>query len=204
LARRQRTPKPAKPMLAGSGATEAATTAVPIGVPAGRGTPKTVLICEASTGFKLNSVAPPEDEISKRGTLPALVLPAVTVPNSVLLVRTILKLVSDAAVAFRVRVNPPECVMFVVVSPPVIGNIADTGEVLSVAGLTGVMLKPAPVRTDRVDVLNVTVVVPPVIAAACIEMGIYSTAHILSTRTELRYTLTAFMVLLLGRKFLTE
>jgi hypothetical protein len=77
-----------------------------------------------------------------------------------------LKLVREAVVALRVRFNPPECVMFVVVSPPVMGNVAATGDVLSVAGFTGVMLNPAPVRTDKVDALNVTVVVPPVMGVA--------------------------------------
>jgi hypothetical protein len=77
-----------------------------------------------------------------------------------------LKFVNEAVVAFRVRFSPPEWVTLVVVSPPVIGKVAATGEGFSVAGLTGVMLNPAPVRTDRVDVLKVTVVVPPVIGVA--------------------------------------
>ena len=104
--------------------------------------------------------------MSKKATPAVLLPPAVTVPKRVLFVRLMSKLVREAVVVFRVRFSPPECVMFVVVSPPVIGNVAATGDVLSVAGLTGVMLNPAPVRTDNVDVLNVTAVVPPVIGVA--------------------------------------
>jgi len=159
-------PRAANPTLAGSGATEAAMDAVPMGVPAGRGTPNTALIWDANTEFNDNDVVPPEEAISNRATLLVLLPPALTVPNRMLFVRLMLKLVNEAVLAFCARFNPPECVMLVVVSPPVIGKVAATGEVFSVAGLTGVMLNPAPVRTESVDVLKVTVVVPPVIGVA--------------------------------------
>jgi hypothetical protein len=159
-------------MVAGSGATEAETAAVPIRVPAAKGTPKTVLIPDANAGSKLKTIEPAEDERSKRATLPKLVPAAVTVPSKVLFVRSMLRFVSEAIVELRVRFSPPECVMLVVVSPPVIGNIAATGDVPSVAGVTGATLNPAPVNTDNVEGSNVTVVVPPVIVAACRAKGV--------------------------------
>src|SRR5947209_20553619 len=113
------------------------------------------------------------------------------------------KLVREAVVVFRVRFSPPECVMFVVVSPPVIGNVAATGDGLSVAGLTGVMLNPAPVRTDKVDVLKVTVVVPPVIGVAWAAKGMETAAARMTAFHVPRRTLSS-MLLLLERKCLTE
>src|SRR3954452_15132383 len=108
MARIPAIPRAANPMLAGSGATDGATAAVPIRVPAARGAPNTALICAANTEFKLNTVVPPDDERSNRATLAAVFPPALTVPNRVLFVRLILKLVSAALAALRVRFNPPE------------------------------------------------------------------------------------------------
>ena len=61
----------------------------------------------------------------------------------------------------------PGTVAEIEVSPPgpEVGAFFDLDGTL-VAGLTGVMLNPAPVRTESVDVLKVTVVVPPVIGVA--------------------------------------
>lgn len=52
----------------------------------------------------------------------------------------------------------------VVVSPPVIGNIAVVP--LKVAGAIGAMLNPKPVKAETVALSSATEVVPPVTAAA--------------------------------------